>query len=254
MNEYPMHINKSNSITDSKVLTKYIWAFTLGDGCLYVANRKNRPNLNMNASFECNQVLETEEYSLWRADILSNITPVNLYLKTKHEREYLDAHEQSKITPESTQISTKTNTHPMFTTIRNRMYLNGHKVIDPHYLKLLDWETLAIFYQDDGSLSIKSVREKYQYWTVALSTEGFSYGDNILLQRAIKDKFDILFRLVGHPNKNGELHYRLQLQRQNEVDIFLNGVEKFIKPCFQYKIRKTFVRCAPDENQDGVLV
>lgn len=215
---YPLKIDKPfNIITDKKELTKYVWSFVLGDGRLTVSKSKNRPNNILNYTFDCPQISEHEDYILWRADILSNITGV-----------YLQYKELENGKP---QIRTTTGRHPFFTTLRQRMYLNGTKLIDPHDLKLLDWETLAIFYQDDGCLSHKS----YNSYNLTISSESYTYGDNILLQRAIKDKTDILFS-VHKISVNGNTKYRLALQNKEGQEKFINGVRPYIKKSFDYKI------------------
>jgi hypothetical protein len=232
MEKYNIKLPVSSSITDKKVLTKYVSYFTLGDGCLRVQKSLNRPNKNLNAHFECCQVKEHEDYILWRADILSNITSV-----TVKDRE---------VKIGKTQLKTQTQRHPFFTAIRNRLYLNNHKVIDPHTLKLLDWEGLAILYQDDGCLSKKPSGNNC--YTLTISTESFSYGDNVLLQRAIKDKTDILFR-INKTSSNDNIHYRLCLSKYELINQFVDGVSKYIKPSFEYKI--TFSeRLAPEKDDD----
>jgi hypothetical protein len=218
--KYPIKIEKTNDNTNDKELTKYVWAFTLGDGCLLFGKDKNRPNKDINANFECGQTYEHEDYILWRANILSNITSIYLQLKEK--------------IPYKAQIVSKSGRHPFFTTIRSRMYLNGHKVIDPHYLKLLDWETLAILYQDDGSLSKKP--KGINCYTLEIATNCFSYGEQVLLQRAIKEKTDILFHIVPCRNKKNVLQYKLTIAKHDTIVTFLNGVKPFIKPSFGYKL------------------
>lgn len=222
MEKYPIKLTVPNCIvSDKKELTKYVWAFTLGDGCIRIQLNKNRANRDVNYHFECGQIAEHEDYILWRADILSNITSVLLQYKV--------------IKNGKPQIHTQTGRHPFFTTIRTRTYLNNHKVISEHDLKLLDWETLAILYQDDGSLSKKPVGNTC--YTLSLATDSFSYGDNILLQRAIKEKVDILFRVNKLFSKStGNLYHRLILSRYDTICRFLDGVSKFIKPSFEYKL------------------
>lgn len=218
--EYPKIITKANIvISNKKELVKYVWIFTLGDGCLRLAKSKDRPNKDINAHFECNQVQVNEDYILWRADILSNITSVNLRYR--------------EISGCQDQISTKTRRHPLYTMLRNRTYLNNRKTVNPHDLKLLDWESLAILYQDDGCLSKKP--NGNNCYTLSLSTDCFSYGDNVLLQRAIKDKTDILFRINSVRSKGG-LHYKLILSKYDEINRFLDGIKTFIKPSFEYKL------------------
>ncbi len=51
------------------------------------------------------------------------------------------------------QIILSTSQHPKLLKIRNRLYLNGRKVLDPHLIKFLDAEALAIMFMADGSSS-----------------------------------------------------------------------------------------------------
>ena len=218
--EYPITITNSTlKITDNKLITKYVNDFVLGDGCLYIPVKKGRANKNVTAIFDCGQLKKNEDYILWRADILSNITSV--HIKEKQAT--------------SLMLYTETNRHPIFSHVRERVYPNNHKVVDPHYLKLFDAESLAILYQDDGSLSHKG---KNQY-NLVISTEGFSYGDNILLQRMLKDKFDILFSVLGYRGKTNNLLYRLQLQKKELQYKFLEIVTPYIKSSFEYKLDMT---------------
>lgn len=219
--EYPLKISKSNKILDKKKLTKYAWAFAVGDGCLRTPNDRDRPNNSVNAFFECGQTSDHEDYILWRADILSNITSV--YIKFK----------PSKFETQKSQLHTQTGRHPFFTTLKKRMYLEGHKVIDPHDLKLLDWESLAIIYQDDGCLSKKP--KGNNCYTLTISTCSFSYGEQVMLQRAIKDKTDVLFG-IGSINSVGGIKYRLITNKYENIKKFTDGVKPFIKPSFEYKL------------------
>jgi len=219
MEEYPLKIDKSSTITDKKQLVKYVWAFTIGDGCLMLLKSINRPNKNINACFGCNQKAENEDYILWRAGILSNVTSVYSQLRN--------------VKGGKLQIKTQTNRHPLFTKMRERIYLEGRKVIDPHYLKLLDWEVLAILYQDDGSLCKKP--RGHNCYKLTLSTESFCYAEQVMLQRAIKDKTDILFS-IQHIHTVGGLKYNLTLQKYDLIKQFTDGVKPFIKPSFEYKL------------------
>jgi len=222
MEEYPLSIRQPKvRITDKKELTKYVWAFTLGDGCLRKDNHKNRPNKAENYHFECGQLAEHEDYILWRADILSNITSAYIQKKQRGDSKPM--------------LITRVNRHPFFTTLRKRVYLDGRKVIDPHDLKLLDWETLAILYQDDGCLSKKN--EGQNCYILTISTESFSYGDQVLLQRAIKNKTGILFRINSTRSADKScLHYRLILGKYSLIKEFLAGIKPYIKDSFKYKL------------------
>jgi len=204
---------------DKKTLTKYIVAFCYGDGFLGKHGK--------NARFQANNIIDNLDYIEWRASILENVSGLSMSERVP------------KIKGWKVLINTTTHTHPMYTTIWQRLYLNGRKVFDPHYLKLLDWETLAILYMDDGTLGCTKQEYKdktYRNYYPKIATCAYSYGDNLLLKKAIKDKLGIEFNINRHSrNKRGETTYILSLQA-NSRERFLSGVEQYILPSFRYKI------------------
>ncbi len=217
---FPLTVEQSNTITDKKVLTKYVAAFLLGDGSITTDNKLP----NNNKRFICAHTIKNLDYLLWKADILSNISPVKLYY-----REYERGNDS---------ISLITRSLPFYTTFRERMYMCGVKRPDPHYLKLLDWETMAIWYMDDGCLihndhPLKS-GDKTRAHLAKLCTNCFSYADHILLARAIKEKLFIEMN-IRQQVENGNLHYYFTTPRRF-LSKFLDGVRPYILPSFTYKI------------------
>jgi hypothetical protein len=146
----------------------------------------------------------------------------------------------------------RTSRHPFFNPFRERLYSTGNKIIDPHYLKLLDWEMLAILYQDDGSISHYISSSNKAYNTVELATHRYSYGDNLLLKKAIKETMDIEFN-VCQVRRKDKLYYRLNL-RQKDVSKFIDGISKFVLPSFEYKLNIFSNEVLQDENLDGDIV
>ena len=115
-------------------------------------------------------------------------------------------------------------------------------MIDPHMLTLMDSEALAIVLMADGSR--KNIRlangETSQY---RIHTNGFSYGDNLLLARAIKEKLDIPFDIERQAvNKWG-----LTLSRKFNSK-FEDTVYKHVLNSFMYKLG----RQAPEKDGDIV--
>lgn len=212
-------LDKQILITDNKVLTKYVFAFVLGDGYLYRPSKDTH-----NSYFATTQLTKNEDYILWRADILSNITSVHL-----SEKLNIDC------------LETTTARHPFFTNMRNNIYVSNVKRIDPHYLKLFDWEVMAILYQDDGYNSRTtgynhSKTRKYQYHSIGVATNCYSYGDCLLLWRASKEKLGIEWNIQKKTSRtSGELQYILSLPRRFN-SLFLAGVKPYIKPSFYYKL------------------
>lgn len=126
-------------------------------------------------------------------------------------------------------VRLQTASHPVFTKIWERLYINNHKVIDPHLLAMLDSEALAIAFMADGGryLDKKWAGATPQY---AIHTNGLSYGDNLLLRDCIKDLFNIEFNI---DKKNQYFQLRL---RRRDSETFENIVSPFILSSFNYKL------------------
>ena len=126
------------------------------------------------------------------------------------------------------QYRVQSKAHPKLTAIRNRVYIEGHKVIDPHMLTMLDAEALAIIFMADGNRKMSGDMVKPLY---RIHSNGFSYGDNILLKRAIKEKLAIEFNVERQAtNKWG-----LTLPKAYN-ELFEAVVKPFILESFSYKI------------------
>lgn len=229
MNQYPMNIKCNQRITDRKILTKYIAAFLLGDGCVHI------PYRHTNAAYALGQIKIHEDYVMWQADILSNLTSVNIH--------YKPAYIQSQGAQAKESLYLHTGVLPFFTTIRERFYIQGRKTISPHDLKLFDWETAAIWYMDDGYIEVQDRLTKEKYVRVRICTDCFSYGDVVLLQKVIYEKLGIAFSIRRRKLKSS-YGYRLEARTDN-AKRFLDGVSKYTHPSFQYKIDYTLVTTQP---------
>jgi hypothetical protein len=129
------------------------------------------------------------------------------------------------------QIRVQSKAHPKLTKIRNRIYLEGKKVIEPHMLTLLDAEALAIILMADGSrkkIILASGEESPLY---RLHTNGFSYGDNYQLAGAIKEKLNIQFNVEKQATNKYGLTLPKHFNKQFEA-----LVHPFIFESFYYKI------------------
>lgn len=225
-----------------KELVKYTAAYIIGDGGVYVGS-----NGEINARFQTVKTERNLDFLEWVRGIINNITSTTL---TRFDGEYHTIN--GKLTYTKPHYRLVSKCHPFFTKFRNRMYLNGRKVIDPHYLKLMDWEMLAIIYMDDGTIS----KGDYNY-NLELCTQSFSYGDNLLLKKSIKEKLDIEFNIRSR-NLSSGIKYSLYL-RQRDMYKFLSNVEEFILPSFSYKIKEPLEfykvrKTASDNNSDDEIV
>lgn len=206
-------------MTDNKRITKIVAASLLGDGNVAVP-----PDGSKNAKYRQPKTEDHRDYCEWMCKELSVITRAYIY-------EF-----QPKMQGAKRQIEIRTQCHPFFTKFRERMYPNGHKVVEPHYLNLLDWEFLAIWYQEDGS-TVRDKRKQGTYIRVFICSECFSYADNQYLRIKIKEKLGIDFNVKSMRNR-GNHGYRLEL-RKEDINTFMQGIEPFVLPSFSYKICRT---------------
>lgn len=203
---------------DDKIWMKYISAFTFGDG--------NIRRKGTHAYYRTAQIAEHKDYIQYQAGILEQLTAINL-------RNY-----QPKAG--RLQIHLETRQHPKYTKVYNRLYTNNKKVIDPHYLKLLDWEFMAIIMMDDGCL-VKKYVEKYNRvdYCVVICSECYSYGDNLLFANAAKEKLNLDFDIKPHTSyPSGNLGYRLRLNKKQTLS-FCENIKPYIAPSFYYKTDPT---------------
>lgn len=208
-------------ITDKKILTKYVSAFVLGDGGLF---KNGTPNSN--ARYMLCQTATHRDYVEWQQRVLNNLTSSVIYEK--------EAYTDKNGWNHNNQLKLQTKSLPFFTTIRNRWYIENKKVISPHDLLLLDAEFLAILYMDDGSLTTASGRDR-KFCRVDISTQAFSWADNMLLRDTIASKLGIHFD-VGKSSYPSGIKYKLTLKHKY-VPEFIEIVKPYILPSFQYKIR-----------------
>lgn len=199
-------------ITDKKELTKLVSFMIMGDGGVY----KN----GKHCYFIMNMIAKNDDYILLCRDILENITSTRISeLIIREGRQPL--------------LRLETRTHPFFSILRDRIYTEKYKGIDPHALKLLDYEALSFLYMSDGSLKkdfrpeIGMVNPSYE---VTLNLKRLSYGDLFILKRALKDKLDLEWNI----NKNGKYYY-LRLRRK-DFNKFMKGISPWITDSFKYKI------------------
>ncbi len=192
-----------------KELIKYISAFVMGDGGVYYSGN--------NCRFVANQIIKHKDYIDWRADILRELTDVKVIPAIWDRRS-----DRQPI------LSTMTLSHPVYTQVRERLYFNKYKSVDPHYLKLLDWEMLAILYQDDGSCEKDARCDATP--SAKLNTKRLSYGDSLLLKEALKTRLGLEWNIHRH------YHMYFLTLRSKDYLKFKESVQDFIKPSFQYKL------------------
>lgn len=209
---------------DKKQLTKLLSYFVLGDGSLEFAEASR------NARFSVSHNIQNNDYLSWKSGIMQEITSISSYERKKIRNTH------------STNIMIRSKQHPFYSILYNRIYYNGRKSIDPHTLKLLDWEAIAILLQDDGS---HSINPKGKTNNLYLHTNSFSYAENLLLKNAIKEILDIEFNVVKHKK-----WYELRL-RAKDYNRFTDNCEPYIFESFKYKLP---IRTESSEKSDDEIV
>lgn len=201
-------------IKDKKELIKLLSYITMGDGGVY------RTSNTSGARFIMNMVSKNEDYVNLCKDILENVTSCKITKVQKDGNRQLQLRLESKV-------------HPIFSDLRDRIYVGVYKSIDLHALKLLDYEALSFLYMSDGSL-VKTLREsigmKNPSYDITLNMKRLSYGDLFILKKALKDKLDLEWNI----NKNGKYFY-LRL-RSKDIQKFIDGITPYICKSFLYKV------------------
>ena len=195
---------------DKKTLVKYISAFAMGDGGFYRIYNGN------GYRFIGGHIIKNRDYVNFKVSVLKNLT--NTRVTTVNYPVGYNRQEFLRI---------ETNTHPLYKAMWERLYTGTYKGLDPHYLKLLDWEMLAILFMDDGnSRNRKKVNRQPE---ITLGTCRLTYGDQILLKHTIEKRLGIYFNINRHGNQ-----YVLRL-RNKDGPAFMEGVKPYILPSFSYK-------------------
>lgn len=193
-------------------LSKFIsWSIT-GDG--YVGYSTN----NKNAHYSITRSPEHKDY----LELIANKF-IGLQDCTVRIDEYIRKDNGKTV------LDLRTTSHPLFTRIRERQYLQNHKVIDPHQLTTLDWEAAAFLFMDDGSTCYNTKGSMI----VRISSCGYSYGDQLLLRNAFIEKLGIIWNI----NRAGTC-WQLNMAHKCK-GIWFDNIEPYILNSYKYKLPKS---------------
>lgn len=148
----------------------------LGDGCVV------KPRIGNCRYFERHS-LKQKDYLLWK---LQYLRPFNPRIK---EEIYYDG-----IAGTIGSIYVQSSRNPFFTNLREIIYINGKKRVEP-LLTHIDKLGLLVWYCDDGTYH-KVGRSCY------LSTEAYSYHDHKVIQNWFKRKYCLDARIHKHEGKH----------------------------------------------------
>lgn len=206
---------------DNKQATKIVAASLLGDGNIH------RENGTKNGRFSLTQIPTHCDHVEYVAQFLEPITRLRRYEQPSGDKIIMGKQSRS-----NGRYSIISMNHPFYTHIYNRWYGTGRKALDPHYLTLLDFEMLAIWYQQDGSLG---VRAGNTYRVPLFMTDNFTFAEVQLLSKSIYEKIGIITTLRKERKNSGEYYYRLRVAAKT-TEMFIEGIRPFIQPSFQYKL------------------
>lgn len=200
--------------TMSKDQSKRLYYFSTFDGGLYVTGKCTNAKFIMNMREENRDYVEKIQQALEDASIGTNLYDRKDYNTDGYAR--------------SPQLRLESKTHPKLTAIWERVYIDGHKVIDPHMLTMMDEEALSIIFMADGGRYVDKRCNATP--TYSLHTKGYSYGDNFLLKKALKEKLDLEFNVRRHGK-----YWFLGL-RAKDSERFEQLVSPYVLPSFGYKL------------------
>lgn len=214
-------------INDKKHLYKLIAFLVMSDGGVYFSPK------NKNCHFVFTQSENHLDFVEYTKQIIDHVTSSKIkYVNRENET---DANRKN-------QYRLASKSHPLFTQMRDHIYVGSYKSLSPHYLNLLDWQSLAILYMSDGSLEASfrpEIGMKNPSYNMTLNLKRLSYGDYVLLKRALEEKEMGVWNI----NKSGK-YYILRL-RTKFNDLVNQGIKEYIIPSFQYKLIPEYRTISP---------
>ena len=196
--------------TNMMQLSKFVaWSVT-GDG--YVGYSTH----NKNAHYSISRSPEHKDYLEVIASKFTGLQDCNVRIDEYRRKD------NGKVV-----LDLRTSSHPLFSRIRERQYINNHRVIDPHQVTMLDWESAAFLYMDDGSLCVNNKGSLI----TRLSTCSYSYPEQEFLRKYFLEKLGVIWNV----NKASKGLWQLNLAKQSR-DAWFDGIREYIVPSYQYKL------------------
>ncbi|MFH0737760.1 MAG: hypothetical protein V1827_04110 [Candidatus Micrarchaeota archaeon] len=185
-----------------------------GDACLSKSSK--------NAYYCCAHSPKQKDYLFWKARTLSRHFKVKPSYGSNGPKYWI--------------YKVRTNCPPILTALHNLFHVpfarpkrKWRKIINPLVLEKLSGIGLAIWYCDDGTYT---VRDK----TCALSTQGFTYDEHLLLKEYFLKKWGVKASIQrDRRNAIDKTYYKLVFNRE-ETDKFLYILKDHIPECMVYKL------------------
>jgi len=205
----------------SSQLDSAIYAMLLGDGSCDRGGGNYTKSSNF--IYKMGHSAEQTEYLLWKKAIIDQIshTKSRIYSYGKTNSVYLT-----------------TNALKYFTKLEKIFYKNRKKTINQKILNKLTDLSLAIWFLDDGYMSISSSGSCYG----ELCTDQFSYEEQVLIVNCLKNKFGIVCGIRKLQYKSGKhagkIAYRIKFNKaacaklSEIIKPYVNQI-----PCMKYKLK-----------------
>lgn len=210
----PWERNKQQQLSQRQA--EYIYGSLLGDDCLKRYRTKSNAYLSVGHS-ESQAEYVRFKYEIMRSFVGSKI---KMYCDKRPDRQ--------------NSVVFRTICHPVFTELYEEIYPAKKKTIYPKWLERLTPFSLAIWYMDDGSLTLSNKQMR-------ISTESFTYQEQCLLQTLLADKWGT------HSHIKPSQAYGKWLLCFNAIerDKFFALISPYVIDCMQYKLyyKKGRKRC-----------
>jgi hypothetical protein len=191
---------------DKKEITKVVAFFTMSDGSLV-----KRVGVNTHAYFSLNMCEKN-------IDILDYLKPYITAIDVGYSQGTYELKGKRYFT-------FRTKTHPFFTIMYERIYIDRRKQPSPHDFKLLDWEAIAILYMCDGN-----IQKAGKKWYPMLNLCRWNYAELSWVQHQFKDTLALDTSIY----KCGK-YFRLGVPARH-TEYFFENIKPFITPSFSYKL------------------
>ena len=200
-------------------------ALCIGDGCL----RKPHPKSG-NVQLEIAHSTKQEEYCKWKRDLVYSIFGGKRLPKIGYKTIKLKNRDKEY------KACRFTKSHPYFLYLRHLLYPNNVKVMTREILDMLTLQGIAIWYMDDGSFYKKDNEDgtKSICFDLRISTDSFSYEENVLICDFFKEKYGINF-YPYKTYKEKEHSWVLRANKQAAIK-FINLIKPYVISSMKYKI------------------
>lgn len=166
-----------------------------------------------------------EDYLLWKKSLFDNLIFDKKYAKIRMMHYYGKRNSCQLYVPR----------HSVFQEYREISYPDGKKRITGKFIKRIGKLAICVWYFDDGCYCAATNR-------IAIYSMCFSYEENRKLQRVLKERFGLNFRIQCMKRKiDSDYPYFLNCTKKKDVDVFLRFIKEnapYIPKSMTYKMGK----------------